>query len=125
MEFTTTKQELFNAFTNIYRNDNTHTYYVNDVKYPSSTTSIIGKFSETFNADLIAEYIAKRDNREKQEILNEWKEIKDEACGRGSLVHKCLEFAYGIPCEQVFDVLCEKLDDSEYRQLFNEKELKQ
>lgn len=124
-ETTTTKQQLLNAFKGIRLEADTHTYYVDRNKYPSSTTSIVGLFADVFDEDKMSKLIAKRDGVSQEEILAQWKATRDEACSRGSLVHKCLEHTPMCSYEEALEILEKELTNPEFAAIFNEKEMRQ
>jgi hypothetical protein len=125
METASKRQILLNAFSAIRRDDRTHTYYVGHDRYPSSTTKIVGTFGQEFDEKKMSQIIANRENVTQQEILDRWAEIREEACSRGSLVHKCLEHVPMVQPTEAFVILKQELSKPEFKQLFNEKELRQ
>lgn len=67
-------------------NEADHIYTVDGVMYTSATT-VLSEYMNKFNADLIAYYVARRDGRSKQDVLDEWEVKKVEACDFGNAVH--------------------------------------
>lgn len=125
MEITSPKQTLLNTFRGIRLEDSTHTYYVGKKKYPSSTTSIVGKFANKFDEQKMSKLVAAKEGVTQEEILARWAAIREEACERGSLVHKCMEYVPFSSYDEALAILEDKLTEPEFVQLFNEKELRQ
>lgn len=125
MESQTPKQTLLNAFKGIRLEESTHTYFVNKIQYPSSTTTIIGQFAAKFDEDRMSKLVAKRDGLTQEQVLASWKATRDEACNRGTLVHKCLEFTPFKTYDEAFAILEDLLPEGEFIQLFNDKEISQ
>lgn len=125
MEYFSPKSILINKFRRIRLDESTHTYYVDNEKYPSSTTSIVGQFADKFDEDKMSKIIADRDGLTQEEVLAQWAETREEACSRGSLVHKCMEYVPMEDHDSAFVILKDKLTDPEFTQLFNEKEYRQ
>ena len=71
----------------------THTY--RNTLFPekqyTSVTTFIGKFKTKFESELIAERVAKKNNKTKEEVLNEWKEIALQATTYGTEIHNLIE----------------------------------
>lgn len=67
-----------------------HIYTVKGQIYPS-VSHLIKQVSPTFHEDIVAERCSKKYSRPKKEILEEWKETRDEACDRGTRVHNFAE----------------------------------
>ena len=124
-ETQTPKQKLLSAFKDIRMEHSTHTYFVEELKYPSSTTSIIKKFVPTFDEQRMSALVAKKEGVTQEEILKKWSDIREEACSRGSLIHKCLELIPRQEYNKALKVLKKELTKPDFKRLFNEKELKQ
>lgn len=60
------------------------------IKYTSVTT-LIGKYEEPFNEDYWAGQKAKELNLTKQQVLDNWKQIRDYANAKGTKTHNILE----------------------------------
>lgn len=73
-------------FNNLKFNQERHTYTV-DGKKLISVSGLIKDFVEPFDADKISEYVAQSRGITKQEVLKEWKDIKNQACRFGTRVH--------------------------------------
>lgn len=80
-----------NVKRNIVFDEKAHTYKDEHNVYYTSVTTLIGKYEEKFNEDYWAEIKAKELNLTKQQVLNNWKEIRDYANNKGTKVHKVLE----------------------------------
>jgi hypothetical protein len=125
MEYSNPRQILINAFCRIKLDEKTHTYFVDDEKYPSSTTTIVSEFGDKFDEDKMSKIIAEKEGVEQQEILERWALNREEACSRGSFVHKCMEYVPMQSEEEAFKILKDNLTKSEFIKLFNDKELEQ
>jgi hypothetical protein len=79
-------------FANLDFNAEEHLYKY-DGKSLISVSGVIKKFTEPFDADKIAGFVAKKRSREegrkvtKAEILQEWEDMKNHACDQGTSVH--------------------------------------
>ena len=67
-----------------------HTYKISGEIYPS-TSSLIKQFYKPFKANLIAGFVAKKQNKTKEQVLKEWQENNKKATDYGTLVHKYAE----------------------------------
>lgn len=65
---------------------NTHTYYVDDVVYPS-VSSIIKRWQEPFDAEKMSSIVAKKKGLDQQAVLDEWDLIRDTAIVKGNACH--------------------------------------
>lgn len=80
----------------IYFNEEAHKYTDDLGNAYTSTTTVIGKYKDKFDADYWAKYCARQGKgkykglNEKQ-IKNQWKEINKEACEKGTKKHNYLE----------------------------------
>ncbi len=63
-----------------------HAYKVDD-RSLESVSSVISGFTEPFDADRIAGYVAKSRKISKEEVLAEWDAKRDAACDKGNRVH--------------------------------------
>ncbi len=70
-----------------------HKYYLNGEEFISATT-FIHQFS-SFDADKMAERVATKEGKSKDEILAKWKRAADYACKRGTRIHEYLEYIFG------------------------------
>lgn len=90
--------EELDKFSDIVFEPEQHKYYLNGEEFISATT-LIHKFS-SFDADKVAECVARKDGKTKDEILAKWKRTADYACKRGTRMHEYLEYIFGgKPCE--------------------------
>lgn len=90
--------EELDKFNDIVFDPEPHKYYLNGQEFMSATT-FIHQFS-SFDADKMAEQVAKKEGKTKEEILTKWKRTADYACKRGTRIHEYLEFIFGgKPCE--------------------------
>lgn len=87
------KKLLHNTFTkHVQFDEPSHTYKIKGVKYPSSTTGMIGTLHKPFDEVATANRLAKKRNTTPQALLDEWKEINVTALKHGSAVHNFLEY---------------------------------
>lgn len=75
---------IFDPEEHKYTNDETGEVYI-------SATTILGKYKPKFDADGMAERVARRDGISKQMVLDTWEAITKKATDKGSFVHKLLE----------------------------------
>lgn len=80
-------------FNDIVFNPEPHTYHLNGEQFISATT-FIHQFS-SFDSEKMAEHVAKKEGKTKEEILTKWKRTADYACKRGTRIHEYLEFLFG------------------------------
>lgn len=80
------KSKIRNFFSELDFNSEEHIYKHRDRKL-SSVSSVIKEFTEPFDADRIAGYVAKSRGISKAEVLQEWEDKKNAACNKGNRVH--------------------------------------
>jgi|SRR6187402_638951 len=80
------KKHVTDFFANLDFNSEQHSYNYRD-RTLSSVSSIIKKFSEPFDADKIAFFVARKRGISKEEVLQEWEDKKNNACNRGNQAH--------------------------------------
>lgn len=80
-------KELKRAFKDFVFFENDHHYEYKGKRVGISVTRLIEQYANEFNAELIAQKIAIRDNKSVQEVLDEWKLKNELACEKGSLGH--------------------------------------
>lgn len=80
------KRYILDFFGSLEFNVEEHKYNVEDVKLKSVTT-VIKDFTEPFDADRIAGYVAKSRKISKAEVLAEWEAKRIAACNKGNRVH--------------------------------------
>jgi len=69
-----------------------HKYvYLETGKPLTSSTTLLKKFKQPFNTDLVAKRYAKKHGRDPEEVKNEWKKKGDDASTKGTYIHKILE----------------------------------
>jgi hypothetical protein len=76
---------------NISFNEELHRYTDEDNNIYTSVTTLIGIYTPVFNKDFWAGYKADQAGITKKEVLNNWKDITEEACIKGTKEHKLLE----------------------------------
>ena len=67
-------------------NPDTHTYNSRG-RALSSVSSVVKRFSEPFDADKIAGFVARKRGITKEEVLAEWEAKKNFSCDQGTAVH--------------------------------------
>jgi hypothetical protein len=67
-----------------------HEYYIDDRKL-MSVTELIGTYERLFNANMVAQMVANKSGRDKDDILNEWDLKRDIAVDYGNSIHKSIE----------------------------------
>jgi len=82
----TIKTQVQEYFKNLNFEPNNHVYTYNNLILPS-VSSVIKKYSEPFEADKIAGFVAKKRGITKEEVLQEWQDIKNKACEVGTNTH--------------------------------------
>lgn len=65
-----------------------HKYKVGEKVLDKSVTGLVGEFSEKFDTDKMSMFIAKKNGISQEEVLNQWKYIKDKACELGNRTHE-------------------------------------
>ena len=80
-------KELDKAFKDFIFFENDHHYEYKGKKVGISATRLIEQYTNEFNAELIAEKVAIRDNKTVQEVLDEWKMKNELACLKGDYGH--------------------------------------
>lgn len=68
--------------------DEDHHYECNGKRVGISVTRLIEEYAQEFNADEVAEKVAKRDRKTKDEVLEEWQYKNEFACRKGSTCHE-------------------------------------
>lgn len=86
-----------------------HHYEYQGKRIGISVTRLIEEYANEFEADKIAEIVAKKQGKTTQEVLNEWKYKNDFACAKGS---DCHEFAQSLWNKEIYQNNI-KFDDSE------------
>lgn len=86
-------KELDKAFGNFKFYEEDHHYEYKGERVGISVTRLIEDYCNEFNAEMIAERVAVRDNKTIQEVLDEWKQKNQWACQKGSICH---EYAQSI-----------------------------
>ena len=80
--------EKFNDF-KFFKED--HHYEFKGKKIGISVTSLIEQYANEFDAQLIAEKSAAKENKTVQQILNEWKYKNEFSCRKGSTCHEYVQ----------------------------------
>lgn len=75
---------IFDEESHTYTNPDTGEIYI-------STTTLLGNYEKEFDTEGHATRIAKRDGIDKQFILDEWEKTKNDACDKGTKIHKIME----------------------------------
>lgn len=85
-ELNNIRQHILSFFANLNFNAEKHTYEHGGRAF-SSVSSVIKNYTEPFDADKIAIFVAKKRGITKAEVLQEWEDKKNEACNRGTATH--------------------------------------
>lgn len=83
--------KLENSFSNILFFEKDHKYTINGNPAKMSVSQLIKKFEKPFEANVIAEMVAKRDGFSVEEVLSQWDFARDYSCHKGSEFHKFVE----------------------------------
>ena len=67
-----------------YKNAETGEVYI-------SVSQLISRYREPFKRDFLAEKVAKREKKTKQEILDQWDKNNKDACDKGQRIHSIIE----------------------------------
>jgi hypothetical protein len=105
------KKKIKDFFSGLQFNSQEHVYK-HGGRQLSSVSSVIKKYVEPFNANLIAGFVAKKRGITKAEVLQEWEDKKNEACDKGNRVHDFGE-SYGHNLLGTHNVNCTPSDEYE------------
>jgi hypothetical protein len=83
---TSKRHKVLNYFSGLKFNAEHH-IYTHKNKNLSSASGVIKKFTEPFEADKIAGFVARSRGISKQAVLQEWEDKKNAACDKGNRVH--------------------------------------
>lgn len=72
-------------------NEAAHSYVDEDNNPYTSVTTLIGEYTPKFNRDFWSKYKAKETGLSQKQILDNWDNITEEACERGTREHKLIE----------------------------------
>lgn len=81
---------LENYFSALKFEEKRHMYWVGKEVYPS-VSKLISDVTPPFEEGIIAERVAKKDGISVSKVLDNWAEIREEACDRGTRVHNFAE----------------------------------
>lgn len=84
------KKKAQNQFQHLKFDKQSHTYWINGVKKPS-TSKLISNLYPKFDAGQVSYYSARKQKRSREEVLLEWKEKNDKAIALGNAVHDFAE----------------------------------
>lgn len=87
----TLKQNIHAFFANLDFNEEEHQYKYKGRVF-TSVSGYIKQYTNPFNAELIAGFVAKSRGTTKQAILDEWEDLKNIACDKGNRVHEFAEY---------------------------------
>lgn len=76
---------------NISFNEEFHRYTDEDNNVYTSVTTLIGRYTPQFNKDYWSKYKANQAGLTQEQVLQNWEDITEEACARGTATHKMLE----------------------------------
>jgi len=77
---------LYKKFNKLKFDHVSHSYYISGVQYPS-VSKLISQFYTPFDTESVATGVAISRGVQREEVLKEWDQIRDEACTRGTRVH--------------------------------------
>lgn len=89
------KNKLEWAFSDLIFTEDSHSYFVNGVRYPS-VSSLIHSHETKVDFKEIAKTIAKKRGVSVDEIQQEWDKIKNDACDLGTATHNYAENYTGV-----------------------------
>ena len=84
-------KELNNAFKDFVFFPSDHHYEYKGKTIGISVTKFIGQYVNEFDKELIANKVAKRDNKTVEEILNAWEQKNNWACKKGTYIHEYIQ----------------------------------
>lgn len=88
------KETLYNTFTGLFFEEESHTYTLNGEVLPS-VSSLIKKHETFVDFKAISKAVAIRDNKSQSQVIEEWDKIKNDACALGTATHNYAEFYDG------------------------------
>ncbi len=88
------KSKIEWMFSDLVFEEESHKYFVNGIFYPS-VSSLIKKHETKVNFKQIAKNVAEKDNKNLNEVLNDWDKKKNDACALGTQTHNYAEFYNG------------------------------
>jgi hypothetical protein len=80
-------KQILEYFKDITFDEEKHVYYTNGNKIRYSVSSIVSMFKPEFDSETIAEGVATREGKTKEEILALWSKINKDACSLGTETH--------------------------------------
>ena len=86
-------KELNKAFGDFKFYEDGHYYTYKDKPISIGATGLIEQYTQDFDANAVAERVARKENKTVQEVLNEWEYKNQFACEKGSTCH---EFAQSL-----------------------------
>ena len=84
-------KELNKAFGDFKFFEEDHHYEYKGERIKTSVTRLIEEYTQPFDADLIAERVAFKQEKTKQEVLDEWQYKNDFSCHKGSACHNFVQ----------------------------------
>jgi ATP-dependent exoDNAse (exonuclease V) beta subunit len=97
----TTKSKIEAYFRGLTFEEMQHEYSIENVGLPS-VSKLIKLFHKPFNAEVMSNYTAIKENTTQEQVLKNWDEIREEACNRGHRVHQFAEdFVYNNNIEPI------------------------
>ena len=79
--------KLTEPFNNLTFEEKKHKYFVKGEPIKTSVSGLLSKFYESFDANAIAPYSAKKAGISTEEVLKQWADINQESIDRGHRVH--------------------------------------
>lgn len=81
-------EKLNDAFKDFKFFEDGHYYEYKGKRVGISVTSLIGQYANEFDSQTVAERVAQKENRDVQDVLDEWKYKADFACTKGTTCHE-------------------------------------
>ena len=82
---------LEETFSNIRFYGKNHTYTIDGEPAKTSVSGLIKKYEKEFESEKIAGFVARKEGKHVQDVLNEWEFSKDYSCHKGSEFHSFVE----------------------------------
>ena len=82
---------LEESFSHIKFFDKNHTYTINNKPAKESVSGLLKNFEKPFESQKIAGYVAERDQKPIEQVLEEWEFAKNYSCHKGSEFHLFVE----------------------------------
>jgi len=121
---------LNDSFKNVRFSEKEHKYKINGEMCKYSVTSLIKNYSEEFDSEKIAKFVAIKQKRSVEDVLKEWEYKKNYSCFKGTEFHKYVENFLDRKFTPLDDLgfhsflLNEKVDDIDNRKIDHKNTMK-